>query len=304
MTIQTLALAPISDTLAHFNAWGQGISNGILAAGLTKTADTGQINWATNPTAPSTTSQTVGYEVWQFTDSLQSTTPIYIRLGYGSNSTLAQTPQITYTIGTATNGAGTVTTSGLYGATALTGNMFNVSSNWATTSTTTLYIDSDSGSSLMIAGWGIAPTFAAGGVFCVERTRNWDGTANNEGVVAMSQHNSTNGALVIANAGSIAATTYNGFQSLSGGAVVSSISGVVGGTLYTNPVFTGCTPRLNGPSKHILGIAATSDVVAITQVVAVTHYGASHNFVRATSNSSSVPMLNTASTFYPIVRVS
>jgi hypothetical protein len=304
MAIQTLTLTPLSDTLAHFNAWGQGISNGILAAGLTKTADTGQINWGTNATIPSTTSQTIGYEVWQFTDALQSTAPVYVRLGYGSNGSQASTPQITVTVGTATNGAGTITASGLYGAAVLTNSVFANSGVWASSSSATLYIDSDSGSSLMIAGWGYAGSTVAGTAFCIERTRNWDGTPNNEGVVMMSQSNAYNAALITANAGSIAAVTYNGFVSPSGGVVVSSSSGVVGGTLYTNPVFTGCTPRLNGPSKHLLGLAAVGDMVPITQVVAVTHYGASHNFVRPTGSSTSLYSLNNSSFFYPIVRVS
>lgn len=98
-----------TDTLfAHnvdtdFRAWGAEWSAGLLAVGLTHTADTGQINWTT-VTIPG--SGSAGYETWRFNDTLQATKPIFIRFDYGG---AVGTPQIWAQIGTGTDGAGNLT---------------------------------------------------------------------------------------------------------------------------------------------------------------------------------------------------
>lgn len=106
MTTQTWTTAVAHASDADFRAWGSELSGKLAAAGLVQTADTGQINWLT-VTRPSTNTAG-GYEIWRFNDSLQGTAPIFIKIEYGTGSNAAY-PQIWATVGTGSNGAGTLT---------------------------------------------------------------------------------------------------------------------------------------------------------------------------------------------------
>lgn len=92
---------------ADFRQWGSTISAHLLAAGLVQTSDSAQINWATVLKSPSGNG-VAGYEMWRFNDALQATAPIFIKIEYG-NSDSTSIPGIYITVGTGTNGAGTLT---------------------------------------------------------------------------------------------------------------------------------------------------------------------------------------------------
>ena len=91
---------------ATFRAWGSDIAARLATAGLIQTADTGQINWVTvlRPAA----SAYGGYEVWRFDDTLQGTSPVFMKIEYGSSNNQA-TPALRITVSSGTNGAGTPT---------------------------------------------------------------------------------------------------------------------------------------------------------------------------------------------------
>lgn len=91
-------------TSAEFRAWGLALHNAIVAAGLTNTADTGQIDFAT-VNIPGSGSG--GYKIYRFNDALQATAPIFIRIDFGTYTT--DIPQIYAQIGTSTDGAGNLT---------------------------------------------------------------------------------------------------------------------------------------------------------------------------------------------------
>lgn len=91
---------------AGFRAWGLELSGRLATAGLVQTADTGQINWTT-ATRPGSNAY-AGYEVWRFNDALQSSAPVFIRLEYGTSNNTG-TPALRVTVGTGSNGAGTMT---------------------------------------------------------------------------------------------------------------------------------------------------------------------------------------------------
>jgi hypothetical protein len=79
--------------------------------GLTQTADTGQVNWTT-VTYSSTANTSSGYEIYEFTDALQSTYPIYLKIEYGTGDDPAAangSPTIWLTVGQGSNGSGTLT---------------------------------------------------------------------------------------------------------------------------------------------------------------------------------------------------
>lgn len=89
-------------TDAGFRAWGSGLSAGLALCGLTQTADTGQINWST--VLKPAQGAAAGYEIWRNIDN-----SIYIKLEYGSNSNSATYPSLWITVGTGSNGTGTIT---------------------------------------------------------------------------------------------------------------------------------------------------------------------------------------------------
>lgn len=140
-----------------------------LAPALTRTADTGQTNFATGYQGTAFASS--GYEIYQLTDTLSGTKPIYLRLDYTSNNSLNMS------VGTATNGAGTLSgvTTGV-----LSLNGYGVSS--ATTPRYCLASSDGSYVSLMAnLQNGGAATYDSAAGFVLERTRDSDGTPNGNG---------------------------------------------------------------------------------------------------------------------------
>lgn len=92
---------------AKFRAWALELHTGLLAAGWERTADTGQINWSSPPSIPSV-GVSAGYEIFRMNDSLRDTAPIFIKLEYGTHWDNAATPDMWFTIGTGTDGAGVI----------------------------------------------------------------------------------------------------------------------------------------------------------------------------------------------------
>jgi hypothetical protein len=92
-----------SSTLANFKSWAQAISAFFATATWTQSSDTGQVNWSTIGSVPG--SSAFVYEVWQPNDGL---TTFYVKVEYG-NVSGTNCPSLRLTIGTGTNGAGTLT---------------------------------------------------------------------------------------------------------------------------------------------------------------------------------------------------
>jgi hypothetical protein len=94
-------------TDADFRAWGVALAAQFAAVGLVKTADTGQIDWTTILSRSRPTSSAAmrsGASTMRFKPRSRS----FIRIDYGSGSN-ALNPSLWVTVGTATNGAGTLT---------------------------------------------------------------------------------------------------------------------------------------------------------------------------------------------------
>lgn len=79
----------------------------MAAAGWVQTADTGQTAASAFPAATSTNT-VAGYQVWRMADSLQGTYPVYVKFEFGSGAA-TNTLGLWFTIGTGSNGAGTIT---------------------------------------------------------------------------------------------------------------------------------------------------------------------------------------------------
>lgn len=102
-----MATASWSTVLDHttdlgFRNWGSELSSRFAAVGMIQTADTGQINWTT-AVRPASTLASAGYEIWKL-----SSGNLFFKFEYG-NSTNTVIPIIFFTVGTGSNGSGTLT---------------------------------------------------------------------------------------------------------------------------------------------------------------------------------------------------
>jgi len=104
MVISQSLVCDIS-TLARFKEWAQAISTAFSTFGWVQTADTGQVNWTTIASVPASGSPV--YEIWRMGDVLHLTAPFYLKIEYGTN-TGNSSPGVWVTIGTGSNGAGTL----------------------------------------------------------------------------------------------------------------------------------------------------------------------------------------------------
>lgn len=166
-TSYTSVIANTTD--AEFTAWAKDLSDAIKSC-LTQTTDTGQVDWSTTQTKP--VSGSPFYEVYRFSDALQATAPMFLRVEYGSSSS---NPLVKVTIGTATDGAGNL--SGL--KTAVTS-----LSNAPDPSPQTTYVCYKDGCFTLAFGANVSPS-KFGGLVIVERTRDAAGNSTPDGALAV-----------------------------------------------------------------------------------------------------------------------
>lgn len=156
----------------------------MAAAGLTQTADTGQVNWVT-VTRPGV-STNGGFEIWRFNDTAHATAPIFIRIDYGTG-TAATRPRLQLTVGTGSNGSGTITGSVLAATTvsstggAAVGGAFTNYVNY----------DATQGFLLLVQAAGLATTGLAQSGFLINRTVDNTGAPTVTGCV-IGYHNGGN----------------------------------------------------------------------------------------------------------------
>lgn len=98
-----LQLSNASDE--SFRAWGSALSAQIGAM-LTRVVQSDDVNWAT-AVKPASGNTFTSFEVFRFNDPLQSTHPIFVKIGYGA-SAAASIPGIQLTVGKSADGAGNI----------------------------------------------------------------------------------------------------------------------------------------------------------------------------------------------------
>ena len=107
MSIVPMSTAPDMASDAIFRTWGGAISAALSSIGWIQGGDTGQINWTT-VTKPTLINTAAGFEIWRMNHTLQATKPVFLKIEYGCSGALS-IPAIWITVGTGTNGAGTLT---------------------------------------------------------------------------------------------------------------------------------------------------------------------------------------------------
>lgn len=107
-TYENLSVDNLPGTDAEWQAWVQAIEAAILASGFLEVApDTGQINPLT--IARPALGAYAGYRIYRAKDSLAATKPLYAKVEFGNTGSGADRPIIRRTMGTGSNGSGTLT---------------------------------------------------------------------------------------------------------------------------------------------------------------------------------------------------
>jgi hypothetical protein len=259
MATATSNVVSDNSSLANFKSWAQFISNFFTTAGWTQTGDTGQVNWGTIASVPSSA---YVYEIWKAADSQASTTPIYVKVEYGFSATA---PAIRITVGTGSNGSGTITgpTMGPY----------QVTPNFANQGGTTYpcYASGDSGE-IRFMMW--QSNTAAETLFGIERSKDSTGAKTTD-YFTLNACNAASSAFIQQTIlGSL--VTPQELQWMSFGSSNAGSTETFNGTTAANPVF----PRIGKQGNPMLGwLTATGADVAEGASVTVSIYAANHTYI-------------------------
>lgn len=169
MTTSSLSTVIDNTTDAGFRTWGSEFSTQTGTVGMIQTADTGQINWTTVTRGAINTP--AGYEIWKFSDS-----SLFLKIEYGSGNVVNTTPQMWVTVGTGSNGSGTITgqtnTRNTFAGNAMANTAVVYTSRWC-----------HNGSAFSVS-WkeaGTSTTFLHGGILCVGKSVDGTGAATTQG---------------------------------------------------------------------------------------------------------------------------
>jgi hypothetical protein len=163
-------------TIATWKAKCEGMHLALLAAGLVRGSDTGQIvfsNFASLPAA----NTLCGFAIYLFPDALQSTSPIFIRAEYWTNPN--SRPEVRFSVGKGSNGTGALTSTiadvvGFPSRATTTNITGQAGENYVSFAEGSLCILSDIGTPTNSSAQ--SPTY-----FSLERTRNSSGASTGDG---------------------------------------------------------------------------------------------------------------------------
>lgn len=161
------------------------ITAALSAMGLVQTSDTGQLDIATI-TVPGSYPAIAGYQIWRFNDALQTTSPIFIKIGYGRySSTSVGGTYLIVEIGTGTNGASTITGVGSgSNITLVYVNSFSVTDSGSSRQ----HMISSDGSGLAWSGnYDTGASYSLKFFFSIDRFRDSSGVPNGDGLLVFSK---------------------------------------------------------------------------------------------------------------------
>lgn len=195
-------------TDADFRAWGKACSDGFAAVGMIKTADTGQVDWATVTKPATTTGIGAPYEVYRFNDALQDTAPIFVKIEYGATYAAIR-PALYVTISRSTDGAGNPVN--VLAPRRQTPGVTGTGSAAIPLSIEPIYISSDSSSlcfSARIGTTSIASVHAP--AFVIDRSRDVTGTPTATGGVILTEGSGPIASVTSSGGAQLHAWTYSG----------------------------------------------------------------------------------------------
>ena len=115
MTTTSGNYSPHSFTAAYIQGWVGFCVSALTNAGWVQTTDTGQTAAGSFGTTQSANTS-LGYQIWRMNDALQSSYPVFVKFewGGGAQAPFTYAPAMWVTVGTGSNGTGTIT--GILGA--------------------------------------------------------------------------------------------------------------------------------------------------------------------------------------------
>lgn len=152
--------------------WSAGIAANLIAAGWVQTSDTGQATLASLP-AFVVVGTAYGYQIFRMADALQSTAPVFLKIEYGCN--IQYVPAVWISVGTGTNGAGTLTGQ-------VSPRVVAYGSTYSGTASTQYCYFSGTTSSFQAHMFNGAPSNNSW-IFNIERSKDAAGADNSEGVI-------------------------------------------------------------------------------------------------------------------------
>lgn len=184
---------------AGFQAWITEMTTELTAVGLTQTADTGQINPAT-VALPGSANTIAGSQIWRFNDTLQATSPVFLKIEYGTGGAITTVPLIILSIGQGSNGSGTLTGTVSARVACTAGNALNS----AVANAPSFWVYNPTYGVLACAWkFGINSSTVASTVpmagFIIERSCDTSGNATGDAVSLITTSNSAVGSAVVGN---------------------------------------------------------------------------------------------------------
>lgn len=289
---------------AAFRAWGSGLSAALQAVGLVQTTDTGQVNWTTVTRIGTQGTEVInGYEIYRLNDALQSTAPVFIKIEYGTlngnSGSLSPigSPALFVTVGTSTNGSGTLGGLALSSRTRLAGGAVTNATTNSTAVASPVYTQGDTSSVIMALGvstqaqpvyTSLYSSFPA--FLVIDRTRDANGVPTANGLVfATCKWPSLTGGgpptgptatfqLLSFAAGGLAGAVDSFWPIGIPGQGFST--GAVGADLYTWPVAV-ASPKAEAMMLGILGIYKGD--VTLGTTLSLTVLGSTHTYLSLTS---------------------
>ena len=188
----TSTSTPVDHTSdAGFRTWVQEIITMLVTTlGVTQTADTGQINTST-VTRPAINTM-AGYVILRFNDAAQATSPIFIKLQFGTGA-VATSPQMDIQLGTGSSGAGVLT-----GTTTTVGSLC-ANNNSPTNPGVTAYLSRacyNTTAGVLWLTWklnGSNPTNMCLGGFMISRSNDATGAVTTDAVACYTNSSNTTG---------------------------------------------------------------------------------------------------------------
>jgi hypothetical protein len=198
MTTSAVSAVLAQTSSATFQAWVTEVVTALFTTiGVTQTTDTGQINPAT-VSVPVAANTSAGYVIGRFNDTLQSTSPVFFKLEFGSG-TAAANPMMWLTVGSSSNGSGTIGSAGGGAVTTRVACLNNALPNSTTTAYISRYVylnTAQIGYLGVVFKYGsvtAGTTSAAGGGFHIFRTTDASGNATSTGVAVLTSAASATG---------------------------------------------------------------------------------------------------------------
>lgn len=188
MTTYTNNATIVHTTNANFQAWVNEVYTALVTQlGLTQTADTGQMAVPCVSAIPAINIY-AGYYVFSFNDALQATAPIFFRIDFGSGPNPG-IPAMALSVGTGSNGAGTMTGLGSVPINKL-GLSYNAVPGGAPYNSYYCY-NATQGVAWFNFKYGAMGTNSANAVFAIARTVNAAGAPTANGAMVLTIASST-----------------------------------------------------------------------------------------------------------------